>query len=132
MLKSNIEQFLRETKKEVDKQLKEQQSFGKKVVLESYRKLVRESAVDTGLYRSSHLISVNAPIPDAPTTPSQQRINKEIAEINALKFNNGDKITISNSLRYSTELEAGRSRQQDPFLYGRTEQFAKSLLNRTI
>ena len=131
---SNIDKFIAETNKEIKKLQDKQVSEAKKIVLGAYSMLVNGSAVDTGLYKSSHIISYNSKDNTVPTDVDNARINENKSVINKAKFNNNDTITIQNRLLYADRLEASpqHSKQQEPALYGRTEQLTKRLIAKRI
>ena len=132
MMTSNIKQFLKDTEKEIKKQLEEQESFGKKIVLKTYSDITSESAVDTGLFKSSHFITFNAPTQEIPTTPNDARIIAQQAVLATRSLFKVSSVHISNRLKYAEKLEAGHSQQQAPALYGRAEERARLLLNQRI
>lgn len=131
-LRSNIKQFLEQTNKAIEKELEKQESEGKKIVITAYDAIVNGSAIDTGLFRTSHIISYNKLNSEIPTNPDVGRISTSKLSVGAFKFNNGDFIAIQSNLSYSEALEGGSSKQQPPALYGRTREQVKRLLNQRI
>ena len=131
-LKSNINQFLKETKKAIDKELEKQQSAAKKVIITAYDSIVNISPVDKGLFRTSNIITYNRVDDTIFKDVNQSRLSASKAIVGAVKFNNGDTITIQNNLLYGPKIEAGHSKQAPSGVYGVTEQRVKGLLNLKI
>lgn len=127
-LTSNIDQFLRETNREVEKLLEQQQSQGKKIVLQAYDSIINLSPVATGLFRTSNILTINTRDNQEYTRPNQQRLVAGEFLINATTLKNGDQIIIQNNLQYGPALEAGHSRQAPQGIYGVTEQRIRRLL----
>lgn len=130
--KSNINQFLKDTNKAIEKQLKKQQKVGKQIVLEAYSGVVRRSPVDSGLFKSSHIITLNKFTDEIPKDVDRTREIKEQAFIQGLRFSNGDKIVIQSNLLYSEKLESGHSKQAPAGIYAITEAQVKRFLNQRI
>ena len=129
-MSSNIDAFIKETNAEIKKLQDKQVSEAKKIVLGAYSQTVSGSAVDTGLYRSSHLISINSKDKTIPTKKDDSRISDGKSEVNNAKFKNGDTITIQNNLLYALPLEDGHSTQQAPLLYSRVEEMTRTVINK--
>ena len=51
---SNINQFLADTNKEIEKMQKEQVSIAKQIVLTAYNAITEASPVDTSLFKHNH------------------------------------------------------------------------------
>ena len=132
MLTSNINQFMKDTEKAIKNEREKQESKAKEIIITAYDLIVNGSAVDTGLFKNSHIINYNTTNENIPTTinPASPLINK--ATVGAFPFKDNDFIVIQNNLKYADALEGGSSKQQPPALYGRTEQKIKSLLNQII
>lgn len=139
---SNIAEFIKETVKKAEAEEKKMKQEAVNIITGAYDRLLTGSAVDTSLYKSSHLLSVNEPLPDAPEKPSETRIRQQENQIKNLSLNNGDKISISNSLKYAEALEYQKvpyapnenykSIQQEPLLYARTEDEIQQILNKDV
>ena len=127
-----MNQFLKETQKQIDKELDKQKSAAKKILITAYDSIVNGSAVDTGLFRTSHIISLNKFNDTVPTVKNDSQIAISRASLGAFKFNDGDFFVIQNNLAYAEALEGGSSKQQAPALYGKTEVIVKRLLNQRI
>ena len=133
MLKSNIEQFIRETNKAIEKEQEKQKKQAKEIVVSAYSLILDGSkAVDTGLYKNSHFMEVNQNTTEEinPTTREQReqlaQENKTKQGVQDLKFNNGDRIRIYNNVAYALHLEALGTQRQEKGLYRRTEQRIKN------
>lgn len=131
-LQTNINQFLKETKRELEEEQQKIESKGKEIVLEAYRGIVNKSPVDTGLFRSSNLITLNATTSETPSDVDNSRNLKEQSIINGLRFNNNDRIFIQSNLVYAEKLESGHSKQATAGIYGVTEVEIRRFLNQRI
>ncbi len=131
-LKHNMASFMKETEREIKKELAKQESKAKTIVLTAYDSIVRLSPKDTGLFRSSNLIAINKI--DNRVLEGVDSSRNDIAKhtIGNLKFRNGDTISIYNNSKYGNKLESGHSKQAPSGMYGVTEQRLKPLLNQKI
>lgn len=129
---SNIKEFLKETIARAEEEEEKAKSLGRKIILGAFEGVVTESPVASGLFKTSNLIGVNEPIPEAPEKPSEARLKEQENKIEKLELNNGDNITISNSLAYAEALESGRSTQAPQGVYGITEDRIQQILNKDI
>jgi len=139
MVKSNFNQFMKETQKEIEKLQDKQKLEAKKIVLGAYNKILDESPVDKSLYKHSHEITVNKKGKDLsnkkveekiPVGEVEAKISSELGTIANLKFKDGDNIYIQNRLSYSTAIENGASKQHPPLLYERTTRYAEKLIKK--
>lgn len=131
-MKSNIDQFLKETKAQIEKELEKQESEGKKVVLTAYNRIVNRSPVDKGLFRSSNVITKNSRDTKEYENVDESRISDSQLDISKMKFRTGDQIIIQNNSVYGARLESGYSKQAPAGIYSVTEVEVKKLLNRKI
>lgn len=145
MLKSNINQFLKETKKDIEKELEKQESQGRDIILEAYRNINRLSPASTGFFRANNLISINTKF-NKTIIPEDEKSNQigfykplanEIYEENRerlkkLKFKTAKTITIENSVSYAEALESGKSKIARNGIYGVTEERIRGLLSRKV
>jgi len=131
MIKSNINQFIKETNKAIKKEQEKQKKKAKELVVGAYALIVDGSVADTGLYKNSHFIEVNKNTTQefGEGLSRQQREqlaqqNKAKQQIPILKFENGDRIRIFNNVSYGIHLEVGvhAGQRQEKGLYRRTEQ----------
>lgn len=115
---SNIDEFIRETNKEIEKLQAKQVSEAKKIVLGAYNTLLELSPVDKGQFKNNHFLTVNSTTQE---TTEETNLTKKTSELNSCKFSNGDAIYIQNNLQYADALEAGHSKQAPAGVYGVTE-----------
>lgn len=132
MLKHNMQQFLKETNQAIEKELQKQQSTSKKIILEAYSMITIGSAVNTGLFRTSHIISYNSVDDTIPENADIGRLSYNASKVTGFKFNNGDRVYIQNNLKYAEKLEQGSSQQQPAGLYLRTEETIRRLLDQRL
>ncbi|MBL0721244.1 MAG: hypothetical protein JJV88_01535 [Sulfurovum sp.] len=126
---SNFSEFMRETMGQVEEQKLEQKRQARQIILETYQFIVNGSAVNTGLYKHNHQVSINSKRTETVEINENIQAQNRL-EINSASLNNNHKLTIQNRLNYANKLEAGHSRQQAPALYGRAEEKARTALNR--
>ena len=146
-LKSNFNQFFKETQKAIEKELEKQQSEGKKIVLEAHQLIIKFSPVSTGYFRANNFLTVNQPTPK--TLLSEDEIsdvknfysgaaNELVAgvqdRVGGLNLFKTNKIFIQNNLKYADALESGHSKLATgtAAIYGRTEQIIKGRLDKKI
>ena len=129
---SNINAFLAETNREIEKLQAKQVSEAKNIVLGAYNQIVEGSAVDTSLYKHSHLITYNSKTEKNPTTVNDNVFAENASAVNAGKFKHNDTLTIKTNSLYAPALESGHSDQQPPALYGRTERLVKRQVAKRI
>ena len=101
---SNINQFLADTNKEIEKMQKKQVAYGIQAITTAHSDLVNTSPKDTGLYMHNHLISENSPSSKTITKTGDSKdelISSKQAQIKDLKFKHGDTIYIQNHLKYA-------------------------------
>lgn len=127
---SNIDEFTMDMNKEIKKLQEEQVSKAKQVVLGTYAQILDRSPVDTSLFKHNHIITVNSTTNE--TKDKSNNINKNNAQINKAKFNNGMTLTIQNNLAYADALEAGHSSQATAGVYGVTERLVQKELAKRI
>lgn len=125
---SNIDQFLRETNKQIEELQKKQVSRAKEIVLVAYTAITEASPVDTSLFKHNHFITVNNTTNKTTDTVDASVIPRSESTISALKFNNNDSIYIQNNLDYADALEAGHSSQAAAGVYGVVERRMEKLL----
>ena len=128
---SNINQFLADTNKEIEKMQKKQVSYGKNVILTAHKSLVEQSPVDLGQFMHNHIMTVNHSTNEVKTEDGEDR--DEAFDFNSkgadgLKFKHGDSIYIQNNLDYADALEAGHSKQKPAGTYGVTERRMEKFL----
>jgi frataxin-like iron-binding protein CyaY len=139
MIKSNFNQFMQETQKEIEKLQEKQKTEAKKIILATNNMLLDQSPVDKGLYKHSHTITVNSTSPEISGNISKDKdfkgdIDKKVSEnksvVMNLDFKNNDKIIIQNRVSYANAIENGSSKQHPPFLYSRASKYAKTLISK--
>lgn len=128
---SNINQFLADTNKEIEKMQKKQVATAKQIVLTAYNAITEASPVDTSLFKHNHFITVNSTTNKTTETVDASVIGESKSEISNLKFKNNDSIYIQNNLSYADALEAGHSSQASAGVYGVTERKIEKLIART-
>ncbi|MFV5193207.1 HK97 gp10 family phage protein [Acinetobacter courvalinii] len=92
----------------------------KNIVMDTIQSLVNTSPVDTGAYRSSHIVSIGSTdmgVRGPETNPNQD------AAIQAVKIKLGNLVYIQNNLPYAERLENGWSQQAGQGIYGITFNF---------
>ncbi|WP_312057385.1 HK97 gp10 family phage protein [Acinetobacter courvalinii] len=92
----------------------------KNIVMDTVQSLVNTSPVDTGAYRSSHIVSIGSTdmgVRGPETNPNQD------AAIQAVKIKLGNLVYIQNNLPYAERLENGWSQQAGQGIYGITFNF---------
>ena len=125
---SNINAFLAETNREIEKLQKKQVSEAKNIVLGAYSQILDRSPVATSLFKHNHLITVNTKT--NATKDKDDNTLENQAMINKAKFNNGMTLTIQNNLAYADALEAGHSTQASAGVYGVTERLVQRVLSK--
>lgn len=134
MFKTNMAEFLKETNKAIEKEQAKQHKKAKGIVLTAYSLILKGSkAVDTGLYKNSHLIEMgrkDTSILDPKNR--QQRIKwsrtQDAIGVPTFDFKNNSSIRIYNNVKYAEYIEDGSSSRQDPFLYKRVEEKVRGML----
>lgn len=126
---SNINEFIKETNKEIEKLQAKQVSEAKNIVLGAYNTLVEFSPVDKGQFRNNHFLTVNSTTQE---TTEETNLTKKTSDLNSCKFNSGDSIYIQNNLKYADALEAGHSEQAPAGVYGVTERKIEKQLAKDI
>lgn len=135
MFKSNMQQFKKEVEAGIKKEQAKQDKKANNVIAYAYSEILKGStAVDTGLYKNSHLIEVGRK--DTSVIKENARASritwaskqKNKQGIPIFDFKKDKTIRIYNNVNYGEYLEDGSSKRQDPFLYKRTEIKAKRLL----
>lgn len=129
---SNFDQFLKETIAQAKEEEEKAKSKANSIILGAYDGIINESPVDTGLFRSSNLITYNKTTDEAPNEPSEQRIERQKDIIDKVKYNSGDTITIQNNSVYGNRLEAGYSKQAPNGIYQPVEDRIQQILNKDI
>ena len=125
---SNINAFLAETNREIEKLQAKQVSEAKKIVLGAYTQILDTSPVATGLFKHNNFLTVNSKT--SQTTGDEfdasmvAVIEGGFSNIAKAKFNNGMTITIQNNLVYADALEAGHS-TQNSHMYSKAERWAE-------
>ena len=149
-VKSNINQFLKDTDKEIEKQLKKQERFGKSVILEALRSINNLSPVDTAYFKSNNFITYNGSQGRASkffsdlfskkqvkekgyySSKAQKVLNTNRQTLVGKNLFNVKSVVIQNNTVYSSQIEGGRSKQAPRGVYGITEERIRSLLNAKI
>ena len=86
----------------------------KNIVMDTVQSLVASSPVDTGAYRSSHIVSIDSV--DMGLRGPEANANQDAA-IQAVKIKLGNLIYIQNNLPYAERLENGWSDQAPQGIY---------------
>lgn len=92
----------------------------KNIVMDTVQSLVVSSPVDTGAYRSSHIVSIGSG--DMGVRGPETDANQDAA-IQAVKIKLGNLIYIQNNLPYAERLENGWSDQAPQGIYSTTFNF---------
>lgn len=143
MFKSNMQQFLKDAQKAIDLEVEEENKKFREVVAESYSKILEGStAVDTGLYKNSHLIEIgnrdNAVITgktrkirQKKLTIQEKRSARQEDKIAKLELSKSPSVRIYNNVEYADEIESGEYKvRQNPFLYKKVREYARSRFDR--
>ncbi len=139
-LKHNMTSFMRETEREIKKELAKQESKAKTIVLTAHDMIINASPVDTGYFRANNFLTVDKTT-DLTLADGKDNyfaeVDKAVSEANRkiknLKFHKISSITIQNNVVYGDKLESGHHSKQAPRgVYGVTEQRIKPLLNQKI
>ena len=106
-------QFAIDLSRLVEKAKGKQEVMVKKVMLETFSKVVNKSPVDTGRFRANWIIG-NHSAKRITTTETDKSgkgaIGKIVADISAINLT-GQSIYLTNSLAYSLKLDHGYSKQ---------------------
>jgi len=129
---SNIEAFLAETNREIEKLQKKQVSEANGIVLGAYNEIIEKSPVDTALFKHNNFLTVNSTTDKTTDEPHQEVLDGGKQNIGTCEFKHGDTLTIQNNLSYADMLESGHSKQAHAGIYGVTEAKTRKLLNKVI
>jgi len=145
MVKSNFNQFMKETQKEIEKLQEKQKLKAKEIILGTYNQLLDNSPARTSLYKHSHTITVNKKSPELdadyvasqkakwgdkmPEGDVQSKIDGEVGVATNLKFKDGDNIYIQNRLIYADNVEHNAV-LAPPLNYARAERYAEKLIKK--
>lgn len=96
------------------------EAYVKTIVIDTVQSLVVSSPVDTGAYRSSHIVSIDSV--DMGLRGHETNANQDAA-IQAVKIKLGNLVYIQNNLPYAERLENGWSDQAPQGIYSTTFNF---------
>ncbi|MCH7389567.1 HK97 gp10 family phage protein [Acinetobacter dispersus] len=96
------------------------EAYVKNIVMDTVQSLVVSSPVDTGAYRSSHIVSIGTS--DFSARGPETDANQEAA-VQAVKIKLGNLVYIQNNLPYAERLENGWSDQAPQGIYSTTFNF---------
>jgi len=138
MIKSNINQFIKETNEAIKKEQEKQRKKAKELVVGAYGLIIDgTTAVDTGLMKNSNFIEVNtntAEVIDPQTRQQREQLareNKTKQKVPIIKFENGDRIRIFNNVKYALIIESLGTQRQERGLYRRVEQKIRNEINKS-
>ena len=133
----NFPEFFRDLQRHLDGVESERLAGVRRLALNTLGDIQELSPVDTGLYQSSHDLSIGAPSdfepsPESPPTPEEQR-QKARSRLRGIRRLQGLSIFITSNLAYANRLEHGHSKLQAPHgVYGiaaqRAERVAREVL----
>jgi len=140
MVQSNLKDFLKEVEQKVQAYEKQRYKWCVDNILMANKMLVNSKPVDTGLFRSNHIVTYNS---KTNKTRDKSELQSTVIgdktiysppsfEVTKKSFKNGDTITIQNNLDYADYIEAGHSKQAPMGVYGIVEERMRIEINKKV
>jgi len=126
----NFKQFQNELNKKLKDIQKEQQSKAKGILIYAYDELTNISPVHLGLYKTSHIFSVNKRDSSKSDKVDKSRISSNKNKINNTTLKIGNTLYAQNNLDYAQSLEDGHSKQAPLGIYSIAEERTKDKIEK--